>query len=231
MHEIIFNGYSSFRNTISINRLFFLKFILVVIALLSTYFIQAQTKKETQEWILQKLNLAAAEQIFLSWGSDNHTFFWHRKRNTKNFQILNDTLLLEIENKYDNSELQYDDDAGLRKLYNCTCGICEQMRKDKNLKSYAVIPLADIDTVYQMTEVNGELGGKWSYWRGTSYADVSMIRIVCRTESIQYYGASSNRVRTTMITLKLLKEKDLWMRLEKAFTHLKKMYPPKKETF
>jgi len=194
---------------------------------------QAQTKKETQEWILQKLNLAAAEQIFLSWGSDNdnHTFFWHRKRNTKNFQILNDTLLLEIENKYDNSELQYDDDAGLRKLYNCTCGICEQMRKDKNLKSYAVIPLADIDTVYQMTEVNGELGGKWSYWRGTSYADVSMIRIVCRTESIQYYGASSNRVRTTMITLKLLKEKDLWMRLEKAFTHLKKMYPPKKETF
>lgn len=200
---------------------------LIQIQSFSTY---AQTKKETQDWIASKLQMTLSSQMYWSPDATNHRVNWERTRTPSLEYINNDTLCIKLINTYSNDNLLKE--PSLRDNHNCDCAICESYRKNtiyNPLVSYAYIPLADIDTVF--LQESGQLGYGWSYWRGLSYPDVYLINIVCKSTSIQYALGSTGRERYIILTAKLGMEKDLWNRLQKAFLHLKSLYPPKKEIF
>jgi hypothetical protein len=208
---------------------------------------QAQTKKETQEWIVQKLNAAIKWQEYWNPEVYGEQTWWHWRRNPLEFKIINDILEFKIENKYTNESLISPGAASaLRDNYYCTCEICKKHKAQPSSVTYVTIPLSAIVSLdYNYGDLS-TYGWKYS---GSNNVNPEIDRhfiIKCRSSAVNVSGdlsgyKSKERVfnwystSTTLIDFRLPMDDDveenIYARLVKAFNHLQTFYPRNNEIF
>lgn len=216
--------------------------LLLVLTLLVTPS-TAQTKQETQDWIVEKLNYTASEQIFWNKNLKDDHWRWYWYREASDFSVRGDSLFFKVKNKFSNEHLLQGAEK-IRDDYYCKCSICTKYRSNQSTVTYVSIPLQDFEIIdrnyYDLTY-------DWSSWGlGDLRPGVFQFIIVCNTQSISVKGditgtSRAERVfylsdypvkqRRFYISLNPEKETGILERLTKAFTHLKSFYPNKKEIF
>ena len=226
MQGILFTGYTGYKKHISNNRQFFLRALFSALALLGTCFVQAQTKKEVQDDIVNKLNNSSRVRDYCFQNcSDKHYAAWLRKRRAYNFKIIQDTLWFDLENIY----MPRRDTESKEHISRCNVLPCTSYLKRSTYRSMVSIPMTAIDTVYPIRgtgayEIEEEkklmkdwmitvdIGGEW--------VNSDPWVISCHTRAVQYYGDASGTENYIVFALWDLEREAL----VKPFAKLKQLY-------
>lgn len=201
------------------------KLFLILSLITSICQLKAQTKEETEEWIVSKLNKCVISKIHLGHVREKFDY----ETSIPGYTYYLDDCWVDQEYTYfriENGKLKFTMFEFPTINPSCKNGTCLTVKNRTILWS---IPISEITKIYSFERTDRS----WYWINDPQKIDNPFwLRINCYTYSATYEAyREEGKAKSVAIPFRFKMEDDLELRLEKAFDKLATFYPRKKEAF